>query len=111
MSLQLPIKPMLLGLLVGLSYACAEDDDGGLFDGVSDLRISNACEDYCDQARTCSDDVDVDECRANCEDNMHDCMADEQKQAVEDVEDCSAEACNEFLGCTIGAGLQCSFGI
>lgn len=104
------ILALFLGL--GLGYGCGDGDgDGDLIDGVSDIRISSACNDYCSQAQDCDDEVDYDDCVSDCESSMMDCMADEQEQAVEELEGCAEESCDDFGVCTIGAGLQCTFGI
>jgi hypothetical protein len=87
--------------------ACEEDD--GL--GVSSIRIADACEDYCGRKSECDDETDVGDCISSCEDSLDDCMADEQDDAVGDVEGCAEESCDDFTGCTIGAGLECAFGI
>ncbi len=99
---------LLGGFMAATGLACEEDD--GIF-GVTDLRIADACEDYCNQARACDDELDVDDCISRCENTLDDCMADEQEEAVDDVEACAEESCDDFTACTIGAGLQCSFGI
>ncbi len=94
------------GALVGLLIAQACEREG-----TGDIRINATCRDYCNQAADCNDDIDVDDCRADCESTMEDCQADEQEEALDDLDDCAVESCNEFGACTIGAGLQCSFGL
>lgn len=89
------------GLLVGAGLGCT---------GTGPIRIDATCQDYCEKAHECSDDVDVDDCVSDCKDQIGDCMADEQEQALDDLDGCAGDSCNEFLGCTIGAGLTCTFG-
>lgn len=98
---------LLGGFALASGLACGEDD--GL--GVTNIRIADACEDYCNQSRACDDETDVDDCISRCEDSLDDCMADEQDAAIDDIEGCAEESCDDFTTCTIGAGLQCSFGI
>ncbi len=95
-----------LGICCGLAFAQACERDG-----TGDIRVNATCRDYCDQAKSCDDDVDEDDCRDRCEDAMEDCMSDEQEQALDDLDHCAVSDCDEFGGCTIGAGLQCSFGL
>lgn len=95
-----------VGALVGLLIAQACEREG-----TGDIRINATCRDYCKQAAECNDDIDVDDCRSDCESTMEDCQADEQEQALDDLDDCAVESCDEFGLCTIGAGLQCSFGL
>jgi hypothetical protein len=83
----------------------------GACNGTGDTRIKFTCKDYCAKAAECDDGVDEDDCVDNCRDDMEDCMSDEQEQALDDLDSCSEESCDDFLGCTIGAGLQCTFGI
>ena len=97
---------LLLGALaVGAAIGACERE------GTGNARIALTCADYCRQAHDCDGDVDVDDCKDDCKNTMEDCMADEQEQALDDLDACSDESCDEFGGCTIGAGLQCSFGI
>ncbi|MBL9106263.1 MAG: hypothetical protein JNL82_35395 [Myxococcales bacterium] len=92
-----------LGLVCGLAIGCS--------DGTGPLRTTTTCADYCAKANECDSDVDTDECESDCKDKLDDCMADEQEQALDDLDSCAANSCDEFAGCTIGAGLQCTFGI
>jgi hypothetical protein len=94
---------LVFGMGVGLSFACGN--------GTGDLRVKITCESYCERAHECNDDVDENECVDDCRDTIDDCMADEAEQTLDDLDSCSAEECDEFGGCTIGAGLQCAFGV
>lgn len=98
----------ILGLLVGISAAQLPACERN---GTGDLRISRTCADYCAAAAGCNDDVDEDDCASNCEDAMDDCMADDQEDALDDLDACAEESCDDFAGCTIGAGLECAFGL
>jgi hypothetical protein len=91
------------GLLFG---ACTDDGDDGVPAAGKD-----ACEDYCDHAQECNDETDKSECMLDCQDSLGDCQADEQSQAIEDLEKCAKESCDDFLGCSIAVGLQCTFGV
>lgn len=95
-----------IGVFLGaaLAQACERN-------GTGNIRINGTCRDYCQQAHECNDDVDVDDCRSDCENTMEDCMSDEQEEALDDLDDCATQSCDEFGTCTIGAGLQCSFGL
>ncbi len=104
------VRALALVLAAGLGLglgACVEDSEG---DPVP-LDVQVACKSYCRQATDCNDKVVEDDCREDCYDNMNDCQADEQNEAVDDLQNCADESCNDFTACTIGAGLQCSFGI
>lgn len=96
---------VLLAGVFGLTLgACLED-------GTSDLRQEHTCSDYCATAKACDDEVDEDECVADCLDAMGSCMADEQEASLDRLDECAAESCDDFAGCTIDAGAQCYFGI
>ncbi|MBK6919891.1 MAG: hypothetical protein IPH07_21015 [Deltaproteobacteria bacterium] len=94
----------ILGFAMSQIGACERD-------GTGDLRVHQSCKAYCQQAASCDDDVDEDDCISRCENTVDDCMADEQEQALDDLDVCSDETCDEVASCTIGAGLQCAFGL
>lgn len=104
--MNIPRLSILIGTLLGaaLAQACERD-------GTGNIRTNATCRDYCKQAAECNDSVDEEDCRNDCEDKMDDCMSDEQENALDDLDNCAMESCNDFGACTIGAGLQCTFGI
>lgn len=97
------------------AVGCKNDDNDKDHDNstgaVSASELNATCQDYCDQAKVCDANVAADKCVSDCKDKLGDCMVDEQSQAVDDLKSCAARACDEFTGCTIGAGLQCTFGL
>jgi hypothetical protein len=98
----------------GLAVGCTTDGEGDDEDGGTDntARIASTCQSYCAKAQTCDDDDGtVEQCVADCKANLGDCMVDEQGAALDDLDGCAAESCDDFGACTIGAGLQCTFGI
>jgi hypothetical protein len=103
----------LLMILIAAS-GCKDDDndDGGDNTGaVSAAKLNATCQSYCDQAKVCDADVAVDTCVSDCKDKLGNCMVDEQSEAVDDLDVCADKACDDFTGCTIGAGLKCTFGL
>lgn len=99
-------------LATALCAALGCNDDDGADTGVaSPAEITSTCQDYCDKAHVCDDEVAVDSCVSDCKDKLGDCMVDEQREAVDDLSLCAARACDNFTGCTIGARLQCTFGL
>lgn len=113
------VKSFFLAMSLCTGFACVidadgdADDDAGANDdsGASAVEIESTCQAYCDKAVECDDDVTLTTCVADCKENMGDCMADEQEKALSDLNSCAADACDDFTGCTIGAGLQCTFGV
>jgi hypothetical protein len=99
-----PFLGLVLGLAAAQLPACERN-------GTGDLRISRTCADYCAAAVGCNDDLDEDDCASRCEDAMDDCMADDQEDALDDLDACAEDSCDDFAGCTIGAGLECAFGL
>lgn len=100
---------LLFSGALSAQFGCDTDDDGvGV---IEELQIEGSCNDYCEQAKTCDDGVDVEACENDCFEAMSNCQADEQEQALNDIDSCGEEACSEFVRCSIGAGLQCTFGI
>ena len=79
--------------------------------GSNASRIQSTCDSYCEKENICNDNGTVEQCVADCKAQLGDCMADEQSQVLDELNDCAAESCNEFGACTFGAGLQCTFGI
>ena len=98
-----------LAVALGAGLGCENDDGGG--GGATDQEVLSTCKTYCEKAVVCDGDVMEAGCTADCQDKLGNCMADEQAQTLDDLEVCSAETCDDFKGCTIGAGLQCVFGI
>lgn len=98
-----------LGLVLGVFVALL--DAGCERDGTSDARVGRTCESYCSTVAACDDDVDEDDCVSRCENTMEDCMADEQEHALDDLDSCAEESCDDVGACRIGAGLQCTFGL
>ena len=98
---------LLGGSATGFGIACGSGDGG-----ATQAQIEDSCHDYCVRGKDCDSSLDVNDCRSRCENTLNDCMADEQGAAADDVESCSQkDTCDHFLGCTVGAGLQCTFGI
>mgnify|MGYP003596440851 CR=1 FL=1 len=95
--------------LLGAILGCNEHEDHGL--PASPAKIESTCQTYCDHAHVCDDKTVVASCISKCKDRMDDCMADEQSSALDDLANCASEGCNDFRGCTIGAGLRCAFGL
>lgn len=93
------------GLVAG---ACADEDDEN---GATSVRAEMSCQDYCDRAKLCDDETNIDNCIDKCLDRIDDCMADEQEAALDQIDVCSTESCDDFTGCTINAGAQCYFGL
>lgn len=105
---------LALAAVLCAALGCGKDESdetGGEAGAVSATELNATCQDYCDQAKVCDADVAVDKCISDCKDQLGNCMVDEQSQAVDDLKLCADKACDEFTGCTIGAGLQCTFGL
>lgn len=81
-----------------------------LLTGCAD-RVTTVCADYCAQLAMCDDETDVEACEADCADAAGNCQADEQEQALDELEVCAAESCDDILVCTVGASLECYLGI
>ncbi|MCA9685818.1 MAG: hypothetical protein KC457_26820 [Myxococcales bacterium] len=85
-----------LGVIVG---ACAH----------SDFRIEKVCKDYCARLVDCNDNTDFDDCVDNCVDTASDCDTDKDvEQALDTLEQCASEACNNVFGCSVDAWLECA---
>jgi hypothetical protein len=104
---------LFLGVLASLA-ACRVDVEG---DGDGDLdldpvsTIESSCTGYCERQAECDDEVNTDDCINDCVDAAGDCQADEQEQAIEELEACAEESCDDIGECAVGAGLECYLGI
>ncbi|PRQ04574.1 hypothetical protein ENSA7_50650 [Enhygromyxa salina] len=107
------VVPMLFALAAAASItfgACRQDDeDEDDFDVPMDVR--NSCEDYCEQRKLCKDETNEEKCRNNCIDAMTNCQVDELDAALDQLDQCGSESCDDFIGCTINVGAQCIFGL
>lgn len=106
-SLKLVCMLALAGL-TGIMFGACRDDDGD--DGV-DFFAEQDCRDYCERAVECDDDRNEEDCVESCIDRMGSCQADEQEAALEQLQDCADESCDDFLACTIDVGATCYFGL
>jgi hypothetical protein len=87
--------------------ACRGDDD----ESDTTIQVRNSCEDYCSRAKECDDDRDEDRCYDRCLNRMKSCQADEQDAAIDKLDGCTNESCDDFFGCSIKVGATCFFGI
>ena len=105
-----PTRPLVLalGAVMGIAIgACQRDSD----DDALGLSGEETCRDYCERARECDKELIEKDCVDDCIDAMSDCQADEQQQALDELEACTEESCDDVLGCSIDAGATCYFGL
>jgi hypothetical protein len=77
---------------------------------ASEHRMNKVCKRYCDHAVECDDNTDWDDCVDNCVNQAMDCDSDQDVAAALDIlNDCSAESCNNVAGCTVDAWVECNF--
>ena len=101
-------NPLTYLLAIGLGLGLAELTACG--DDVDDAEIDQACERYCARAVECGQTDDFEDCFDDCETLVSDFCVD-QDDAVDVLESCSRDTCEEVDGCIIDAGLECLFGI
>jgi hypothetical protein len=105
-------RPAMFGLaaFAGIALGACRQDDGD--DGTeASLEVRNACDDYCVKAKECDGDIDEENCYERCLDNMGNCRVDEEEEAIEKLQQCANESCDDFIGCTVEVGAQCYFGL
>lgn len=103
------VRPLVLVLAGAASLAvgaCKEDEVDG-----DDAQIKSSCESYCEQAKLCNQDINEQNCINDCRNAVGNCMADEVDLALDKLQGCAKEACDDFTACTIDAGAQCYFGL
>jgi hypothetical protein len=96
----------LLGLGLAVSLGACEEEDN-----ITAEQLNSSCRNWCEKRAECDDDVNLDQCTLNCEDTVEDCMADERDEVLADLDVCAEETCDDFTGCSIGAGFECVIGI
>lgn len=103
--------PLLFTLagLAGVTLGACREDDGDESD--ASIQVRNTCAEYCSRMVECDDDRNQQKCNDNCVDTMTDCQVDEQAAALDKLDVCSRESCDDFFGCSINVGAQCIFGI
>jgi hypothetical protein len=104
--------PLLLALaaVTGIALGACNNDDDGDQSGTA-IHVRNACEEYCSHAKECDDDRDEQKCYDRCTERMNNCQADEQDAALDKLDSCAKESCDDFLGCRVNVGAKCIFGI
>ena len=90
----------------------AGDDIVGVVAGAcsptGDLRVANTCEDYCNRAIDCNDNLDYEDCVRDCQDSVDDCDNDaDAEEALDQLDSCVTVSCNDFAGCTVEAYVEC----
>lgn len=106
-------KPLTIALaaLIGVTVGACRQDEPEEYDTGATLEVKASCAEYCEQAVICDDERSKDECTMKCIDRMTDCQVDEQAAALDRLDACSNESCDDFFGCTVNVGAQCIFGI
>lgn len=105
--------PLLFALaaVAGVALGACRQDNGDGDESDASLQVKNNCEQYCGRMSECDDERDQEKCFNNCVDAMTDCQVDEQEAALDRLDLCSRESCDDFFGCTVNVGAQCVFGI
>ncbi len=97
-SLRLAALPLaaILGVVLG---ACAHGQS----------RINRVCDNYCQRLLDCNDNADYDDCFDACLESADDCDTDDDTaNALDILEECTADSCNQVIGCTVEAWLECA---
>ena len=95
----------VVGLVLGVGtaqLACGDESD--------DPRAVTTCNNYCERYREC-EDTSMQECTENCRQILDDCMDDEFEEALDRLDVCANESCDEFTECSFEAGTECIFGL
>lgn len=100
-----------LAAVAGIGLGACRQDDADQDEYEPSMEVLNSCEDYCRRAKLCDDDRDEQKCENTCIDAMTNCQVDEQGPALDKLDQCSSESCDDFFGCTVNVGAKCIFGI
>jgi hypothetical protein len=75
----------------------------------SEHRINKVCKRYCQRAVDCNDAIDYEDCIDDCVNTAGDCESDGDVEVALDIlEDCTADSCNQVVTCTLEAWLECT---
>jgi hypothetical protein len=75
----------------------------------SQHRINKVCKRYCQRAFDCNDNTNYDECLDDCVTEANDCESESDVEAALDIlEDCVADSCNQVATCTAESWLECN---
>jgi len=98
---------LALAAVTGIALgACQEEKQA-----EASPEIEMACTEYCERHAECDDEVKADECTNECIAVLDACETLEPDEAIDQVEECGAESCDDFNRCRLSAGVQCVFGI
>ncbi|MFV8751153.1 hypothetical protein ACNOYE_11465 [Nannocystaceae bacterium ST9] len=76
----------------------------------SEYRIEKVCKKHCARVVDCNDTIEFDDCVSDCIDISDDCDSDADiEQALDILETCPEEACNDVPGCATEAWVECTF--
>jgi hypothetical protein len=108
------LSPLIGGLLaLGLAgtQACA-DNDGEIDDRPITTEERDACSGFCNEARSCDDEVDIDECASRCLDSLDLCFESQVDDATAELRECtSGDECSDVVACGFEVGSECFFGL
>jgi hypothetical protein len=75
----------------------------------SEYRINKVCKRYCQRVFDCNDNTDYEDCVDTCIDDANGCESDSDVEVALDIlDDCAAESCNDVGACTLEAWLECN---
>ena len=105
-------KLLFLGAIALGACRVDVDEDGDVdVEPVPVDPVERTCTNYCDHRAECNDDVDVDACIDDCQEAAGNCQADEQEQALEELDACAEQSCDDVGECTVSASLECYLGL
>jgi hypothetical protein len=89
----------LVAALIGLTAGACK---------TSELRIETVCKRHCERVVDCNDNLDYDNCVSDCVDTSNDCASETDVEfALDKLDLCPDRACNEVLGCSAEAWIEC----
>jgi hypothetical protein len=75
----------------------------------SEHRINKVCKRFCLRAVDCNDQTNYDTCLDDCVDQANNCESEDDVEAALDIlQDCEADSCNQVGTCTVEAWFECA---
>lgn len=75
----------------------------------SQHRINKVCKRYCQRAYDCNDATNYDNCIDDCVTEANGCESEDDVEVALDIlEDCVADSCNQVAACTLEAWVECN---
>lgn len=97
------IRPLCVVLAAAFGFAL------GACGPASEARMNNVCKDYCNRLVDCNDNTNFDNCVDDCVEQAMGCDTDDDTaDALDILNACAEDSCNNVAACSLDAWLECN---